>query len=377
MTPRTPLQQLGPVIEHLLAEPDPQRRERVLVQAVFEAGLASAVGIYAEGAPWMRLLGVGATAELPNASLVDSVAAGDIGPDLPPSGFVVVGGVAPNQRALALAGTCDYGDQENRDERADLLESLLMVLTCMDTGEGAQVDTTLPDRVLPPFQRQDSDERSACAKVAPDLRDLLSRIRAGQEELDRASDALDDERLTLSEVVDRDCQAAGDLLLDAFAERVGAMDAGEVVWPPSTPKARWLRLFEERAAQHASRFQEAGRTLSISAIDPGSFDIDVSTEAFLAILDGMLAVLEGHAAVAADAAPDLQMSFSSQRVGSRRDGRVGLQLCVERSRDPAGSPLRPRAEQAALPELRRLVREFAGQLRVDGATRLEVWLPFA
>jgi len=360
-----------------MEEPDPQRRERLLVQSVFEADLAAAVAIYAEGQPWIRLLGSGATGELPGASLVESVAAREIGPELPPDGLVLVSGDAPHRRALVLAGAGCKANEDTREDRSDLLESLLMLLTCLDSAVAGDPDQIIADRVLPPFQRQDTAERSACARVAPDLRDLLRSIRARQEELHSAADALDEERLSLSEVVDRECQAAGDLLLDAYAERSKADEAGEAIWPASTEKTRWVRLFEERAARHAARLHQLGRSLSVSAIDAGPFDIDVSTEAFLAIVDSMLAVVESQPHGEDESGAEIQISIRPLHLGGRRGGRAGLQLCAELPPDPGRATLQPRAEHPALPGLRCHIRDCAGKLHLDGAHRIELWLPFA
>ena len=371
MAPETPLHQIGQVLERLLDEPDPGRRERLLAHCIFDAGLAHAVVMYAEDGTWQPLISCGPADALPDASLVASVADGEIGPELPPDRLVIVAGDRPRRRALVVAG--GLGDEY----RLDFFEAVLTVLSCLDSVDDPEAP--LSDRVLPPFQRAAVESRPATAPnpdLAEDLRSLLFSIRSRQDELDLSDEQLDDgERELLAELMESECQLAGDLLIEAFADDpdpdpFGDSESAVASSGPEHEKSRWRRVFEEIAGAHTDFFGERGTQLRSAVVEPGELELRASEGDYRIALETLLelARIGGASKETAEDAV-IRLSLHPQEL----DDASGLALNIEFT-----GVTGPETE-TRLARLRTLVDGRAGYIdqavSAQDAVRISVWFP--
>jgi len=222
MCPDLSAQRLRSVIEKLVAENDPRQRDRLLVAGARRAVGATAAALWRESAPgaWLRVCALGQEPDLPSGTQLEGVARGSHA-CLPPGCVLVIAGTGDERCALALGGLV----ADAAEEAEELLEPLLMLHDSLERD-----GTAIGDRVLPPFTAAGMAPSTTDARgvhrpqrgpADGELRALLSRIREAQQRLARGALGAE-ERDRAGELLDQQCQRAGDLLLGP--------DAG----PPST-----------------------------------------------------------------------------------------------------------------------------------------------
>ncbi len=208
MTAETDLTRLSPLIERLVDEADARARERLLVDAIAEFDEAPAIAVWHEsGSQWRATLERGEAQDLPSADEVEAVAAGSLS-SLAADRHVLVAGRPASRIALALGGA------RLEEDLLDLLEALLVT-----TAELEAAADRLLDKLVAPFPSQ-VEASTEDRRWTHDLRNLLMSIRTTQDLLEMPGVTLDDdERLHFGEVLEHECQRAGDLLIDSLEGR--------------------------------------------------------------------------------------------------------------------------------------------------------------
>lgn len=208
MTAETDLTRLSPLIERLVDEADARARERLLVDAIAEFDEAPAIAVWHEsGSQWRATLERGEAQDLPSADEVEAIAAGSLS-SLAADRHVLVAGRPASRIALALGGA------RLEEDLLDLLEALLVT-----TAELEAAADRLLDKLVAPFPSQ-VEASTEDRRWTHDLRNLLMSIRTTQDLLEMPGVTLDDdERLHFGEVLEHECQRAGDLLIDSLEGR--------------------------------------------------------------------------------------------------------------------------------------------------------------
>ena len=230
MTAETDLTRLSPLIERLVDEADARARERLLVDAIAEFDEAPAIAVWHEsGSQWRATLERGEAQDLPSADEVEAIAAGSLS-SLAADRHVLVAGRPASRIALALGGA------RLEEDLLDLLEALLVT-----TAELEAAADRLLDKLVAPFPSQ-VEASTEDRRWTHDLRNLLMSIRTTQDLLEMPGVTLDDdERLHFGEVLEHECQRAGDLLIDSLEGR--------------RPGSRPPQLSAQRARARARRSQ--------------------------------------------------------------------------------------------------------------------------
>jgi len=194
------------LIELLLETAETCHRDRILLEAVASQTWAEAVALWRPGsdgpefgARWNQVLSRGPAERLPERDAVEAVVRGECSNDLFPGLRILQAG--SGRGAFALAVAC----ADVPEDEVDLLEALLCLFAVFDVEDGTEHDAL---ETWVPLLPADEDSR-----IEHDLRNLLTGIQTTQELLGLHGDELsEEERGHFSEMLDRECARAGDLL---------------------------------------------------------------------------------------------------------------------------------------------------------------------
>ena len=374
---------LASLIETLVDAADANLRDRILVQAAMRFGSASAAALFRVTAgneipdpTWHLVVYRGELEFLPSEQEVRAISNGELPVAFVPGSLVLFGGEGSSRRALALGGVLDA------DEKADLFESLLVMLGILEEGESTL--TPLPrapvllDRVLPPFPSRRGRETTSHGRVEHDLRNLLSCIRTTQELLAQFGDGLtEDEHQGFSEALERECLRAGDLI-------IGALDREA----PDAHRNEGGRAPDSRIVRDAAVAEQA-------ALRRGKIELQLDIDEAVEGLASALSELD-LARVVHDLVADACQAFAGREgprtlrvlLGlERRTSRTGIALVVESDGSPgpephAGAGLRNGPGSGhGFAIVRSLVEGVSGEVQVgsgsQGDALFRVWIPLA
>jgi len=374
---------LASLIETLVEAADANLRDRILVQAAMRPGIAHAAALFRVTAgneisdpTWHLVVYRGERELLPSEQEVRAVSNGELPVAFEPGGLVLFGGEGSSRRALALGGVLDA------DEKADLFESMLVMLGVLEESESTLAPLprapVLLDRVLPPFPAPRGRNTTSHGRVEHDLRNLLSCIRTTQELLAQFGDGLtEDEYQGFSEALERECLHAGDLIIGALDREAPEARGAE---PCRAPDSRIVRdaAVAERAALRRGKIEL-------------QLDIDAAVEGLASALSEL-----DLARVVHDLVADARQAFAGCEgprilrvllAPERRTSRAGIALVVESNgslgpEPPSGAGLRAGPGSGhGFAIVRRLVEEVSGEVQVgsgsQGGALFRVWIPLA
>jgi signal transduction histidine kinase len=242
MTRAANLTALAPLIEILVETSEPAARDRRLLDAPLQLGVAPAAALWRpvssreEGTVWREVLARGPRSLLPVQGQVEAVAEGRLGAELPDGRRVLIAGRGTAPCVLALGGVL------GSEEGTDLIEALLVAYAEIEEASGARrPELDALDRVAPalPVARSGSAAPEH-RRLAHDVRNHMASIRSTQELLRRYGERLtDDERAHFRSVLEREVRRASGLLVRAvhprregesgLPELFGTLDPSEVV----------------------------------------------------------------------------------------------------------------------------------------------------
>ena len=145
------LERLSPLIESLMDSTDARARQRMILDAVVELGIARGGALWSEFGPrpeFQLLTSVGAPDCCPSAELVAAVARGDFARDAIPGQTLLLAGRAPRRLALSLTELVD------REQWEDMLEAVLILSWQLDRPSALEAPLDLIDTLLAPFRQE-------------------------------------------------------------------------------------------------------------------------------------------------------------------------------------------------------------------------------
>jgi signal transduction histidine kinase len=193
------------LIDLLIETAEVGQRDRILLEAVVSQPWVEAAALWRPGsdgpefgARWHQVLSRGPADALPVRDAIHTVVHGERAGDFYPGVRVLQAGAG--RGAFALAVACS----EAPDSEHELLESLLCLFSVIDGDDDSEREL---EQWIPLLPAEEGP------RIEHDLRNMLTGIQATQDLLAAYGDELSPEELEqFSELIDRECTRAGDLL---------------------------------------------------------------------------------------------------------------------------------------------------------------------